>query len=170
MKTLTAYINEKLNISNVITGDINFKDYDNKVLDKKINSLEEFSTTLGEFFGIKPSKIWTTEVVWKYGNGSRDGMYVHDRFYIDFISKDGKTRMSRIRVCQTRSHNFMMQLVVRNYKGDMEETPLCGNSKDTKFGVGDNLYQWLLKIKELTESDEPGIKFKNLMFKFGFIE
>ena len=169
MKTITEYIVEKLKVSSDSTSlEDNFKGYDNKILDVEINSIEELSEVLGKFFDIKPTNIIKSESRWKLDSSSRDGLIVKDKFYIDFMAKDGKTYYSRLRTAKY-GDKFIMQLLSRNYKGKMEECALAGYSKSTEFKIGDNLYQWLLKIKSLTENKSVGRNI-NLMVRFGLME
>ena len=93
-----------------------------------------------------------------------DGIYAYDKFYIRWYGKDGTTLTKDLRVA-THGDHFIVQHRVKDYKGRMKCCMVLGYYVH-KFMKGDNLYDWLMKIKNATENKERG-KEINTMILFG---
>lgn len=151
----------------------NLKGYNEDILKVNINSLEELRNVLCEYFGKDPkqSPIGKTETTWPlyddHFGRCKDGIYAYNKFYIRWYGQDGTTLVKDLRVA-THGEHFIMQFRVKDYKGRMKCATVLGYYV-YKFLKGNNLYDWLMKVKEATENKKPG-KEINTMILFGFLK
>lgn len=151
----------------------NIKCYNKDILKVNINSIKELRNVLCEYFGkdSKQSPISKTETSWPLYDDClgrcKDGIYAYNKFYIRWYSPDGTTLIKDLRVA-THGDYFIMQHRVKDYKGHMKCCMVLGHYIH-KLMKGDNLYDWLMKVKEATENKKPG-KEINTMILFGFMK
>jgi hypothetical protein len=151
----------------------NLKGYDENILNCNINSLIELRDCLCKYFDKNPSEspISNNITVWPlyddHFGRCKDGIYAYNKFYIRWYGHDGTTLIKDLRVA-THGNHFIMQHRIKDYKGKMKCCQVLGYYVH-KFLNGDNLYNWLMKVKEATENKKPG-KEINIMILFGFLE
>ena len=162
-----GFINEKLKIRKSNFYKINSD------LDVKINSIDELARVIESFFQ-KQNKyiikvLKSKKSRWKSDEKSTSGIIIDNGYYIYFISKkDNQTILKNLRIGDYNG-KIVIQLLVKNYKGQLVECPLLGLYNSSTFNYGDNFNDWLLNIKEKTEDNKLG-KEINLMTLFGLIE
>lgn len=159
MKSIIDIINEKLKINS--SSKIS-EQYNINVLNKNIDTLEELKNVLETYFGIKATPIKNKEISWKF-ELSTSGILVNNYFEFKFKDETKNKVTKRLR-CGIFHNCFVIQ-ELHLYK-KWEQHRIHGMSPYEKFEIGNNLKDFIMHIKKLTDENHGIVKDQNLMDLF----
>lgn len=147
-----------------LTSNIKIK---KNILNFNIKSLKQLVENVQQFFKESTHQIVRSNIFgprfWRFDVKNLDGIRMEQSYVIDFISeKDKTTLIKRLRFGVDHDKKIYVQLLLKNYKGQLEMCKLLGNDTTSQLNIGDNFYDWLLNIKS-NNFDINLMKLFNLM-------
>ena len=122
------------------------------VLNFNIKSIKQLAENVQQFFKESSDQIIKLNILgprfWRFSVKNPDAIRMEQSYVIDFISeKDKTTLIKRLRFGVDHDKKIYVQLLTKNYKGQLEMCKLLGNDTTSQLNIGDNFYNWLENIK-----------------------
>lgn len=159
MKSIKLYIQEGLKITSKTKVNEN-------VLDQNVNNLEELRNIIIDYFpNAKVGEINNEEYKFKFQK-SNDGVKVKEYFVTKFYNSKNKID-KKLQFAKYKGA-FIMQLIIKDYKDKWQQLRIHGflSAKD-EFKIGENFFDFLMKIKEATDKNKIWVRSKEIVELFG---
>ena len=157
MKTLKSKILEGLKITSKTKVNEN-------ILNQNINDLEELRNIIIDYFpNAKVRKIKNEDNQW-YFRKDMKGIIVKKYFVTKFYNSknkiDKKLQFAKYDNC------FVMQLIIKD-RGEWQRLRIHGlYTSNDEFKIGENFFDFLMKIKEATDKNDILIRSKEIVELF----
>ena len=178
MRKINQFIIERLRLSkNDKEQEYNFKKYDESILDTSANNFQELFDILINYFNssknnnkVSSKGISNRSCRLTY-YPSHKNIIVTEYFRISFINdKGGIIDSLRCGMPGGIRHGVVMQLSsINNYTGYLDNYKIIGYSEHMRYYFGDNIKDWLYKIKEETEKNTQYGDLDTMIF-FGLMK
>ncbi len=139
------------------------------ILDRDIKDIYELHDVLEEYFNkssfnVTCSKVSELTRKWKTQFG-HDTIIVDTNFSISFF--EGGKLSNKLQVAEFNGGEyFLMQLLVKDYKGRMQPCRIHDRSTFNQFKPGDNLLDFIKTIIKHTEENHPVDRDPNIIKLF----
>ena len=158
MKTLKNKILEGLKITSKTKVNEN-------VLNQNVNDLEELRNIIIDYFpNAKVGEIKNEDNQW-YFKKEMKGIIVKEYFVTKFYNSKNKID-KKLQFAKYKGA-FIMQLIIKDYKDKWQLLRIHGflSAKD-EFKIGENFFDFLMKIKEATDKNDILIRSKEIVELF----